>query len=249
MDRRCGWVAGAVLVLLAATGCAAPTEPAADSPDASSFATGAPESEVTGATEGAAGDAGEGEVAVELPGLPIGGTASVVSPSLQCVDVGWTAPPDLPGWMGIDVTGVAFQPPGGFTLSSESCAGAPACLADGFRLTVDGPRCVVAVAWTGAAFEEEGSMSFSSGRLVCPAERVPECEAFRDAVATEGPQSIPLEPPPTAPETDGTETGGTETDGTETDGAESPPPESEGAPTDGTEPDVTESSPATDGSG
>jgi hypothetical protein len=162
--------------------------------------TGSPETEDTDATEDP--DDPSDPVAVELPGLPIGGNALVVSETLQCVDVGWTSPPDLPDWVAITVTGVQFEPSDGFALSDETCeGGAPPCLDSDFQLTTS-ERCYVAVTFTGPTLESERSLSFSSGEISCEPDRVAECEAFRDEVTTAGPQSIPLDPAPSEFETD-----------------------------------------------
>lgn len=205
-------VAWALSALVMVTGCSAPSDTAADPAPESSFQTDEPETEQTTATEPADETDGGGTVAVELPGLPIGGNTSVVSDTLQCVDVGWTAPPELPGRLAIAVTGVGFAPSEGFQLSSEPCpGGAASCLAEDFRLTADGPRCVVAVTWTGPTLDEERLMFFTAGTLSCPAERLPECESFRDAVATEGSQAIALDPAPAELGTDEPGTGEPET--------------------------------------
>jgi hypothetical protein len=208
-----------VLLLLGGTACGGGSEESSSTEPSESLDTGAPEEEDTDAEEEADNSGGDA-VAVELPGLPIGGTPVVVSETLQCVDVGWTEPPDLPDWIGITVTGVAFTPARGFTQSSEPCPdGTPPCLAAGFQLTGD-TRCHVAVAWTGEpTLKARRFMTFTSGVINCPPDRVEECEAFRDEVETEGSQSIGLDPHPSEFETnpDGTD----DTDETdETDEAE-----------------------------
>ena len=171
----------------------------------------APEAEDPNAQE-APDEANPDAVAVELPGLPIGGNTLVVSDTLQCVDVGWSAPPVLPDWIGITVTGVTFTPEGAFAESPETCeGGAPPCLSAGFQLTGD-ERCFVAVAFTGGQ-SVEGQMSFSSGVINCPPERVEQCESFRDEVESEGSQSIDLEAAPSGGASEG-ETGGERGEGT-----------------------------------
>lgn len=208
-------VLASVLLLLGGAACGGGSEANTSTEPSDSLDTGAPEQEDTDAEEEADNTGGDA-VAVELPGLPIGGNAAVVSDTLQCVDVGWTEPPDLPDWIGITVTGVAFTPAEGFTQSSEPCPdGTPPCLAAGFQLTGD-ERCHVAVAWTGEpTFEAERTMTFSSGVINCPPDRVEECEAFRAEVESEGPQSIPLDPHPSEFETDPDETDQTDPENTE----------------------------------
>ncbi len=117
-----------ILLLLGGAGCGGGSEDNSSAESSDSFDADAPEAEDPNAEE-APDESGEA-VAVELPGLPIGGNTEVVSDTLQCVDVGWSEPPDLPDWIGITVTGVTFTPAEGFTQSSESCpGGAPPCLA------------------------------------------------------------------------------------------------------------------------
>jgi hypothetical protein len=191
----------ALLLTLGAAACGGSSS-GGDSQGSNVEDSSAPAAEDTAAAE-EADDSGGGAVAVELPGLPIGGSATVVSDTLQCVDVGWSAPPDLPDWVSITVTGVEFDPSDGFDVSSESCPGdAPPCLASGVELTAS-DRCYVAVTWTGPTLDTERTMSFTSGRLTCQPDRVDECETFRDEVEAEGPQSIGLEPAPAELETDG----------------------------------------------
>lgn len=212
----------AMLLLLGGAACGGGPEEEAPAEQSDSLDAGAPEAEDPNAEE-APDDSGGDAVAVELPGLPIGGNTSVVSDSLQCVDVGWTEPPDLPGWIGITVTGVTFTPAEDFSQSAETCpGGAPPCLGGGFQLTGDA-RCFVAVAFTGGrTLEDERSMSFSSGVINCPPDRVEQCKAFREEVESEGPQSIALDPAPSE-----FETGSGETDSGETDPENTEEPRSE----------------------
>ena len=206
-----------VLLLLGAAGCGGGSGESTSSDDSGSVDAEAPQAEDPDAQE-APDQSNPDAVAVELPGLPIGGSTVVVSDTLQCVDVGWSEPPNLPDWIGITVTGVAFTPPEDFTESSEPCPDAtPSCLAEDFQLTGD-TRCHVAVAWTGGpTIDDYRSMTFSSGVISCPPDRVEQCNAFRDEVEREGPQSIGLDPAPSEFETEegGTDEGETDegTDG------------------------------------
>ena len=203
-----------IFLLLGGTACGGGSGESTSSDSSDSIDPDAPEVEDPSAQE-APDEPGPNAVAVELPGLPIGGPTQVVSDSLQCVDVGWTEPPDLPSWIGITVTGVTFTPEEAFAESPETCeGGAPPCLGAGFQLTGDA-RCSVAVAFTGGQ-SVEGEMSFSSGVISCPPDRVEQCESFRDEVESEGPQSIPLEAAPSGGTSEG-ETGGGETGEGETD--------------------------------
>lgn len=189
----------ALLVVL--TSCGAPETRQDTSGDVVEENTSPPETEDTQTEE--ADDSDNDAVAVELPGLPIGGNAIVVSDTLQCVDVGWTSPPDLPDWVAVRVTGVDLQPADGFALSDEPCEGdAPPCLGGEVRITTT-ERCYVAVTWVGPTLDSDRTLSFTSGEIVCTPDRVADCEAFRDEVAAAGPQSIGLEPAPSELEGDG----------------------------------------------
>lgn len=195
-------VLASLLLLLGGAACGGGSEDSTSADQSDRLDAEAPDAEDPNAQEAPDEPGGEA-VAVELPGLPIGGPTSVVSDTLQCVDVGWTEPPVLPDWIGITVTGVSFVPESDFTLSSEPCpGGTPPCLDEGFQLTGDA-RCHVAVAFTGGpTFEDERLMSFSSGVINCPPDRVEQCEAFRNEVESEGPRSIPLDPAPSEFESD-----------------------------------------------
>jgi hypothetical protein len=200
--RRLAAALASVLLLLGGAGCGGGSEENASNESSDSFDADAPDAEDPNAQE-APDESNPDAVAVELPGLPIGGTPVVLSDTLQCVDVGWSEPPDLPDWIGITVTGVTFTPAEDFTTSSETCPdGTPPCLGEGFQLTGD-ERCHVAVAFTGGpTIDDDRTMAFSSGTISCPPDRVEECEAFRDEVESEGSQFIGLDPAPSEFETD-----------------------------------------------
>ena len=214
MHKLAAALASILLLLGGAAGCGGGSDENASTESSDSFDADAPDAEDPNAQE-APDENGGDAVAVELPGLPIGGNTVVVSDTLQCVDVGWSEPPDLPDWIGITITEVAFNPPEDFTQSSEQCPGAaPPCLADGFQLTGD-ERCYVAVAWTGGpTIDDDRTMSFSAGVINCPPDLVEDCEEFRDEVTSEGPQSIGLDPAPSEFETD-TDEGETDPESTE----------------------------------
>lgn len=216
-----------ILLLLGSAACGGGSGESTSSDSSDSIDADAPEAEDPDAQE-APDEADPGAVAVELPGLPIGGPTQVVSDTLQCVDVGWTEPPDLPSWIGITVTGVTFTPEGAFAQSPETCGGgAPPCLSAGFQLTGDA-RCFVAVAFTGGQ-SVEGQMFFSSGVINCPPDRVEQCESFRDEVESEGPEPIDLEAAPSGGTSEG-ETGEGETGEGETGTGETDPETGESSP-------------------
>jgi hypothetical protein len=231
-----------ILLLLGSAACGGGSGESTSPDSSDSVDADAPEAEDPNAQE-APDESNPDAVAVELPGLPIGGNTLVVSDTLQCVDVGWTEPPVLPDWIGITVTGVTFTPEGAFAESPEPCeGGAPPCLSAGFQLTGD-TRCLVAVAFTGGQ-SVEGQMSFSSGVINCPPDRVKQCQSFRDEVQSEGPQSIDLEAAPSGStgegETGGGETGGSETGGSETGGSETGEGETDPETTEESSPDSTD---------
>lgn len=219
---------GALVLVLGAAACGGGSEEA--EPDTSSdFATEAPETESTEGTEEAEQNGNEA-VAVELPGLPIGGSSNVVSETLQCVDVSWSGPPDLPSGWGITVTGIAFDPSGDFAQSGEPCPlDTPPCTASGVQITSDG-GCHVAVTWT-AANTDGGEMAFTRGVALCPPGQESACAGFRGEVETEGLQTISLEPSPVPEETDQGSGEESPTDGTEESPSEGT--ESESGSTDG----------------
>ncbi len=216
---------------------------------------GDPATEQPGATEGPA-TGNVDAVAVELPGLPVGGQVVLASTTLQCVDTGWSAGPELPLWARVTLTGIAFDPAGDFSLSATPCPGtAPSCLDADFALTADGPRCVVAVAWAGSTPAHDPRMSVTAGRVSCPPGLRAECTAFQAAVAANGPRSIALEPEPfesdlpppgpatgTTPQTGVPQTGVPQTGVPQTGVPQTGVPESEGATTGDPESGVTESS-------
>jgi hypothetical protein len=222
MRTALGVTFGALLLALGAA-CGGTDDTSSSADDSSEIETSAPEAEGTGDPE-APDNPGNNAVAVELPGLPIGGSSTVVSATLQCVDVSWSGPPDLPEGWGITVTGVGFEPPGDFAQSGESCpVDTPPCLASGVQLTSSG-GCHVAVTWT-APNTDGGEMAFTSGVAVCPAEAASLCQDFEGEVESEGLQTISLEPAPEPEPGNGEETEPTE-EGSETDGETGPTDES-----------------------
>lgn len=180
-----------------------------------------PEVEQPGTEEPAGGEVEQ--IALELPGLPIGGDSEAVSPTLQCAQVNWSGPPDLIEGVHIEVTAVSFEPPGAFRLADEGCPGAdPPCLP---IMPTGGAPCTVAIAWTGEPVEGEGELLFTEGHVICAPEAEEECTEFQQDVAARGPDGIELEPPPEGGDgtgdgsADGSDTAETETTdgGTETD--------------------------------
>ena len=188
----------AVLMLAPACGSGAATSSDDDPvPADGNSLTNAPEPEPEPEGENEAPDeGGAGPVAVQLPGLPVGGGSQSESPTHQCVDVGWSEPPDIPSWLEVRLTGVAFTPPGDFALSSQPCPGdAPRCEDAGFRLT-NTSRCALAVKWTKPSSEGPLEVRFTGGTMFCPAGREAECRTFLQQVQQRGPEALRLDPSP-----------------------------------------------------
>jgi len=226
--RKLAVVLATLLLLLGSAGCGGGSEGGSSTEDSGSLDADAPEAEDPNAEEAPESSGGDA-VAVDLPGLPIGGDFGFTSPTVQCVDVVWTGPPDLPNWVGVTITRVAV--PDGYTVSSSPCpSGAPPCLGGGFQLTGDG-NCSVAVALTGEPIGEDPSMTFGSGRVNCPPDRVDQCRAFKAEVESAGGQPIELLVPDQESEPD-------EGEG-----------EEEGEPEPDPEPEPTEESATTDDGG
>lgn len=144
-----------------------------------------------------ADEPGQDAVALELPGLPVGGDSEVVSATLQCVDVGWSGP-DIPAGIRVGLDGIAFMPADGFTASDAPCPGeAPRCVGEGFWITAALERCAQAVAWTGRpTIDEQRMLMYRGGTIACVPDRLDECRDFGEAVLANGPESIDLEPHP-----------------------------------------------------
>lgn len=133
---------------------------------------------------------------IEVATLPIGGGADDDEnfQNFQCVDVGWSDPPDIPAGVTVVIRGLVLEPAGHFTLSDQPCpGGAPPCLPD--HAVTPEQRCTVAVGWTDAAGDNGGWLS-ASGTLTCEAD-ADVCSGFADAVAERGGESIELWPPRT----------------------------------------------------
>lgn len=198
MRRTVTALACAAVLVLSGCGSGAETPAAEEAPaDEPSFATEAPAPEQTEEAEAPDDPAPANEpVALQLPGLPVGGGSERVSKRHQCVDVGWSDPPDMPPWIEVQLTGLRFWPHQDFELSNRPCPGkAPDCTDPGFRLT-NTSRCALSVAWTQPTQTGRPLLSFPGGTIVCPASRVQECETFLRAVKDRGQQDLELKPSP-----------------------------------------------------
>jgi len=189
-------VAGALLVVLL-LGCSPSTDEAGTAPEqeVTSFAEPAPEA--TGTTEETvAADPGDEDVAVNLPGLPIGGGGTVFSePNVpQCLSVNLTGDP-LPA--GVQVVIERFDVPSPFALSDDLCGEAPPCLGGHVLNSAGGGSCEVAIEWTGQE-GPSGSLKVEAARGTC--EDPADCAAAAAIVAAATPQSLPLTLQPAEPE-------------------------------------------------
>lgn len=167
---------------------------------------------------------------IEVATLPIGGNPDDAGGNLQCVDVGWSDPPEIPAGVTVVIEGLALEPAGDFALSDQPCPGdAPLCLPDHAVTPVQ--RCTVAVEWTETAGNAGGWLD-ASGTIVCNAD-ADICSGFADAVAERGGQSIELLPPPTGNGEDeggsgSSDEGGEHGEDSEQNGVEGPPEDEHG---------------------
>lgn len=178
-----------------------------------------PSAEATGAeTPGAEGAA---DVAVQLPGLPIGGGAGTFEPGdSQCIDVDLSGPPLPPG---VAITIQGFGLSGGFQVVAGACGERVPCL--GGQPLPGG--CSVLVRWVGDAVEEQADLAVTAATLACPSRA--SCDAAVAATETAGRRVITLsgQDPERLREQllqpdgeDGADPDGTDPDGTDPGGAD-----------------------------
>lgn len=183
-----------VAVLLVACGSAPPDSSGTaqlagseDSPGAEVTAVEEPDGESTGTESG--GPAGPPEIAVQLPGLPIGGGAlffTAAEPT-QCAEVNLTGNP-VPS--GVLVTIESFAVPAGFAIAGGSCAGSGSCL-DGHALTPEGGSCSVSLTWNGQPVSDEAELSVAAARAACPDQA--SCDAALSSIASSGPGALDMD--------------------------------------------------------
>src|SRR4051794_4961193 len=176
--------AAALLLLVLLGGCSTNGEDRTPGAEVTDFGTASAEPT---ATESAEQD-GSKAVAVELPGLPIGGSdVEFDAPSTQCADVSWTGGEIPPG---VQVSISSLQVSAEFSLDDQPCGDGPPCLA-GFVFTSDGGGCTVGVTWSGATPSDgQGSLAADAGKVACPDEQT--CADFTAAVESAGVQTIGL---------------------------------------------------------
>jgi hypothetical protein len=135
-------------------------------------------------------DPGDGPVAVELPGLPIGGEGAVFSePSTQCLSVNLTGEP-FPRGVQVVITGFSTSPQ--FAVSGGSCGlGLPVCL-EGAALSWSTEACETAVTWSGVPLEdgEFGLLAVRSAVAQCAEAAL--CEEAFAIVSRAEPEVIEL---------------------------------------------------------
>ena len=143
------------------------------------------------------------DVAIELPGLPIGGSPEVVSETLQCAHLTWSPPPEIPLGARVRITSIAFAPAEDFVQSEETCPGGrPHCLDPAFSFGSEFAECDVPVAWNGPTLDDERLILASAGEVTCPAGQEAACEQFADAIVAHGGATVQLDPAPSEFETE-----------------------------------------------
>jgi hypothetical protein len=186
-------VAVVLMALSACGGAGSSGQPAAEEPGGggdSSFSK--PPVESPGAeSEEPDGGGGVQPVAVELPGLPIGGDqVDFAEPSSACVSLHVSGDP-LPA--GVHVAVRSFSVPPQFAVDGTPCGEAPPCLG-GPPLSADSPNCQVAVVWGGAPVQGgRAELAVTSAVAVC--EDAAQCQSELNAVQGSGLETIDLTVP------------------------------------------------------
>ena len=177
--------AAALLLLPLLVGCA--SSGANRSPGAEVTAVRSASAEPTG-TESAEPQNGNRAVAVELPGLPIGGSdVEFDSPSTQCADVSWTGG-DIPSGVKVAITSLQVSPE--FSVDEQPCGDGPPCLPRHVFVS-NGGGCTVGVTWGGATPPDgQGALAADAGTVVCTQQQT--CADFISAVESSGVQTIGL---------------------------------------------------------
>jgi hypothetical protein len=161
--RRALFVAATVLGFGVA-GCSTPSGPGAQSSAPESFPSAA-ETSGTPSTEPSGPEAprpsGNGEVAIVIAQLPVGGGSNPDGDGKQCATASWNQPDLLPD-SGVTVTRIDFTPPKGFQ-AIGGCGDSSACA--GFTFRPGGDRsCSVLVRELGRS----GGKLTLRGTFACP---------------------------------------------------------------------------------
>jgi len=180
---------GALVALVLVVGCS-PGSSESEQPGEEASAVSSPVEEDTSAETGDNGNGGTEPVAVELPGLPIGGNDAQFSSDAptQCVNVNWTGAGPLPE--GAAIQFLAFGVPPEFTVDAEACSDVP-CLS-GFELTASSGGCDVAVTWNGQALADPDNafLVATSATLTCVDSAT--CDEVQSVISETGAAAIGL---------------------------------------------------------
>ena len=173
-----------LLFLALLTGCSSSGDSGSPGAEVTDFQTASAEPTTTESAQ----QNGNQAVAVQLPGLPIGGSdVEFEAPSTQCASVSWTGG-DIPE--GVEVTISSLQVSAEFSLDSQPCGDGPPCLPQ-HVFTSSGGGCTIGVTWSGATpADSQGVLAADAGTVVCPDEQT--CADFTSAVAAQGVQTIGL---------------------------------------------------------
>jgi len=150
-----------------------------------------PETEDVDETEDPVGGDDE-EVAVSLPGLPIGGFHQIdpEDPRVRCVVVNWSGPPDLvPPEANLEITGISVEPADAYGWAADGCDGFGPCLNAPGVLDAGG-QCGVRVDQIAGVPDGRGVLSVTSGTLTCAPEATAVCEQFAAEVEASPPDDI-----------------------------------------------------------
>jgi hypothetical protein len=125
-------------------------------------------------------------VSVVLAGLPVGGfdEVSVQDPTLRCVHVNWSGPPELPPGLNLEVVRFDLAPEGVFDVVDGGCSGdLPSCFL-GAGVLDESAQCDVAVRQVAPSPDGTGSLGLAEGRISCEAPDAWRCQEFEGALAT-----------------------------------------------------------------
>jgi hypothetical protein len=128
-------------------------------------------------------------VAVELPGLPVGGAGvEFQGAGTLCVDVSWSGAP-LPA--GVYVSVLAFAPLEHFSFGG-GCLGLPPCLGDAFGFAGDGGTCGVEVTWDGLPSAAGSPVQLAVARAYLTCDDEDGCAVAQAQIASDGTMTINL---------------------------------------------------------
>jgi hypothetical protein len=119
-------------------------------------------------------------VSVALPGLPIGGNASVdpLDPTWRCAIVNWTGtdePPPLE--VNLTLTRLHVEPPSDYEVSDGGCDDLGPCL-DRVNAISGNGSCAVGVRQVASSADGQGALFVTAGSVACAPQDVAICESF-----------------------------------------------------------------------